>query len=76
MAQNMGLEREYLKVMNCETIQTFNNYYVYDHVRDKSLDHKVECKVAFRVPAACKINKHSSVLNRFLDASFQASAVV
>jgi len=60
--------------MNCKTIQTFNNYYVYDHVRDKILDRKVECKVTFRVPTACNINKHSSVPNKFLDASFQASA--
>jgi len=41
MVQNIGLEREYLKIMNCETIQTFNNYCIYDHVRDKSLDRKV-----------------------------------
>ena len=76
MAQNFGLEREYLKIMNCEKIQTFNNYYIYDHVHDKSLDRKVACKVAFRVPMAYKVNKHSSALNKFLDASFQAFAVV
>jgi hypothetical protein len=76
MAQNIGLEREYLKIMSCETIQMFNNYYIYDHVRVKILDRRVESKVAFRVPAACQINKHSSVLSKFLDVSFQASAAL
>jgi uncharacterized ParB-like nuclease family protein len=61
MAQNIGLEREYLKIMNCETIQAFNNSYIYDHVRVQSLDGKVECKVAFCVPTACNIKKETFV---------------
>ena len=44
VAQNVGLEREYMKIMKCEKIQTFNNYYIYDRVRDKNLDGKVESK--------------------------------
>jgi len=44
MAQNIGVERDYLKITKRETIQTFNNYYIYDHVHDKSLDRKVESK--------------------------------